>query len=124
MLHLYGNGIGADASSLVQRALRALPRRHRQRTVAALQRLALARVVFGAGHARWTAGGGALADEPYGHGVLRYVHSRTPGAPMRPLLAEARYLLPALAPAAVAARHDALALGHGAAAAEIYGAGH
>ena len=77
----------------MEAALAALPQRHAERTTAAAQRLAFARVLFGAGSARWTAGAGALADDPYGHGALRCVDSRTKGAPMRPILAEARYRL-------------------------------
>ena len=81
-----------------------------RRLVAALQRLALARAIYGAGSARWSSGGpvAAAIDE------LPSVTSITAGAPERPLLLDVRHALAALpcgqaAPQAVVQRRAAAA---------------
>ena len=82
------NQIGPDAQQAIDVALADLPqavrRRAARRTVAALQRLALARVAVGAGSARWSTGGPVAAAIA----ALPFVASRTAGAPDHSLLLE------------------------------------
>ena len=86
------NQIGPDAQQAIDVALADLPqavrRRAARRTVAALQRLALARVAVGAGSARWSTGGPVAAAIT----ALPFVASRTVGAPDHSLLLEVLHL--------------------------------
>ena len=112
-LDLSYNQIGPEAQQAVDDALADVPqsvRRRAARTVAALQRLAFARVAVGAGSARWSSGGGGRIIEE-AVSALPFIASRTVGAPDRSLLLEVGCVLATLpesvAPAAVVARHAA-----------------
>ena len=105
-LGLNANEIGTETQQAVIVALGDLPKAVQRRTarwtVAALQRLALARVAVGAGSARWSTGGPVAAAIA----ALSYVASRTVGAPNHSML-EVLHLLAGLpeAAAAVVVRH-------------------
>ena len=108
-LDLPFNQIGPEAQHAIDDALADVPqavRRRAARTVAALQRLAFARVAVGADSARWSTGGPVATAID----ALPFVASPTVGAPDDSLLLEVRRLfaaLPPAPPAAVTARHSA-----------------